>query len=155
MTMRDYEAIFCDETPFIGRRYAYNRETERYEVRLFEGRLAGTPERCSPTSISCWRSGALAARIVERDGSGRQSGAITEMEFSGKALIGMVSLSEPDVMQFVPGGLDAVEAGIMRGLSVGLNFLDNPAVTWEMGDGTREKPDKLTYEATRVSWRSA
>ena len=50
-------------------------------------------------------------------------------------------------MQFVPGGLDVVEAGIMRGLSVGLNFLDNPPVTWEMGEGTREKPDKLTYEA--------
>ena len=29
----------------------------------------------------------------------------------------------------------------MRGLSVGLNFLDNPPVTWEMGEGTKEKPD--------------
>ena len=47
-------------------------------------------------------------------------------------------------------GLTRVEAGIMRGLSVGLNFLDNPPVTWEMGEGTREKPDKLIYEAVRV-----
>ena len=38
----------------------------------------------------------------------------------------------------------------MRGLSVGLNFLDNPPVTWTMGEGTREKPDKLTYEAVRI-----
>ena len=149
MTMRDYEAIFCDETPFTGRRYAYNRETERYEVRLFEGRLQVTPEKMfadidSPNGI----------QVLWQHGSwfdfGPSMGRITEMAFKSKALVGMVSLSEPDVMQFVPGGLDAVEAGIMRGLSVGLNFLDNPPVKWEMGEGTREKPDKLTYEAVRV-----
>ena len=54
-------------------------------------------------------------------------------------------------MQFVPGGFDAVEAGIMRGLSVGLNFLGQPAGHLDqMGEGTREKPDKLTYEAVRI-----
>ena len=51
-------------------------------------------------------------------------------------------------MQFVPGGLDAVEAGIMRGLSVGLNFLDNPPVTWEMGEGTRD-PEAATNSPMR------
>ena len=149
MTMRDYEAVFCDETPFTGRRYAYNRETERYEVRLFEGRLQVNAEKMfadidSPNGIQVlWQHGSWSD-------FGPSMGRITEMEFKGKALVGMVSLSEPDVMQFVPGGLDAVEAGIMRGLSVGLNFLDNPPVTWEMGEGTREKPDKLTYEAVRI-----
>ena len=50
MAMRDYEAIFCDETPFVGRRWAYNREDERYEVRLFEGGCRSIPKRCSPMS---------------------------------------------------------------------------------------------------------
>ena len=149
MTMRDYEAIFCDETPFVGRRWAYNRDEERYEVRLFEGRLQVNAEKMfadidTPNGIQVlWQHGSW-------DGFGPSMGRITAMGFEGKALAGMVSLSEPDVLQFVPGGLDAVEAGIMRGLSVGLNFLDNPPVTWEMGEGTREKPDKLTYEAVRV-----
>ena len=77
-------------------------------------------------------------------------GRVTEMDFKGNALVGSVAVSEADILQFVPGGLDAVEAGIMRGLSVGLNFLDNPPVTWEAGEGTRGKPDKLVYEAVRV-----
>ena len=132
-----------------GRRFAYNRETERYEVRLFEGRLQVNAAKMfadidSPNGVQVlWQHGSWSD-------FGPSLGRITEMEFKGKALIGMVSLSEPDVRQFVPGGLDAVEAGIMRGLSVGLNFLDNPPVTWEMGEGTREKPDKLTYEAVRI-----
>ena len=149
MTMRDYEAIFCDETPFTGRRYAYNRETERYEVRLFEGRLQVTPEKMfadidSPNGIQVlWQHGSWSD-------FGPSLGRITEMAFKSKALVGMVALSEEDVLQFVPGGLDAVEAGIMRGLSVGLNFLDNPPVSWEMGEGTRKKPDNLIYEAVRI-----
>ena len=149
MTMRDYPAIFCNETPFTGRRYAYNRDTERNEVRLFEGRLQVTPEKmfadiASPNGIQVlWQHGSW-------DGFGPSLGRITEMAFERKALVGMVALSEEDVMQFVPGGLDAVEAGIMRGLSVGVNFLDNPPVTWKMGEGTREKPDLLIYQAVRV-----
>ena len=149
MTMRDYPAEFCSETPFTGRRYAYNRETERYEIRLFEARLQVTPEKMfadvgSPNGIQMlWQHGSWSD-------FGPSLGRVTEMEFKGKALVGMVALSEEDVLQFVPGGLDAVEAGIMRGLSVGMTFLDNPPVTWKMGEGTREKPDKLTYEAMRI-----
>ena len=149
MAMREYPARFCDQTPFTGRRHAYNRETERYEERLFEGRLQVNPEKMfaevdTPNGVQVlWQHGSWT-------GFGPSMGRINEMDFKGTALIGMVLLSELDVMQFVPGGLDAVEAGIMRGLSVGINFLDNPAVTWTMGEGTREKPDKLTYEAVRI-----
>ena len=106
-------------------------------------------KRCLPTSIRRMAFKSCGSMDRTRT-SGPSLGRITEMAFKGKALVGMVSLSEADVLQFVPGGLDAVEAGIMRGLSVGLNFLDNPPVTWEMGEGTREKPDKLTYEAVRL-----
>ena len=28
--------------------------------------------------------------------------------------------------------------------------MDNPPVTWTMGEGTREKPDLMTYEAVRL-----
>ena len=149
MTMRDYPAVFCNEDPFTGRRWAYNRDEERYEVRLFEGRLQVNPEKMfadidSPNGVQVlWQHGSWMD-------FGPSMGRITEMAFEGKALVGMVSLSEEDVMKLMPGGLNAVEAGIMRGLSVGLTFLDNPPVTWKMGEGTREKPDKLQYEAVKI-----
>ena len=39
---------------------------------------------------------------------------------------------------------------INAGLSVGIVFLDNPPVTWEMGEGTRERPDKMIFGRVRV-----
>ena len=59
----------------------------------------------------------------------------------------MVGLSDADVLQFVPGGLDAVEAAVMRGLSIGLNFLGNAA--GEVGSKARAKQPK-TYTAAPV-----
>ena len=114
MAMRDYEAIFCDETPFVGRRWAYNREDDRYEVRLFEGRLQVNPEKMfadvgTPNGVQLlWQHGTWT-------GFGPSMGRVTEMDFKGNALVGSVAVSEDDILQFVPGGLDAVEAGIMRG----------------------------------------
>ena len=102
MTMRDYPAEFCSETPFTGRRYAYNRETERYEIRLFEARLQVTPEKMfadvgSPNGIQMlWQHGSWSD-------FGPSLGRVTEMEFKGKALVGMVALSEEDVLQFRSG----------------------------------------------------
>ena len=91
MAMREYPARFCDETPFAGRRYAYNRDTERHEIRLFEGRLQVNPQKMfaeidSPNGL----------QVLWQHGSwfdfGPSLGRITEMEFKGKALVGMVAL---------------------------------------------------------------
>lgn len=157
MAIRDYTARFCDQTPFIGRRWAYDPEKEKYGVRLFEGRLQVKPDKMfaelsTPNGIPVlWAHGeGSAPGNGGWFGFGAAIGRVKSMEFSGTALLGDIALSEDDVMQFVPGGLVAVEAGINAGLSVGLQFLDNPPVTWKLGDGTREKPDLLTYEAVRI-----
>ena len=44
MGLREYPARFCDQTPFIGRRFMYDREKEKYEERLYEGRLQVKPD---------------------------------------------------------------------------------------------------------------
>ena len=158
MAMREYEdCVFCDETPFTGRRFAYNRESERYEIRLFEARLQVNPEKIfadlsTPNGIQMlWSHGAgSAAGNSGWFGFGAAIGRVLSMEFNRKRLIGRVAMSEADLQQFVPGGLDAVEAGINRGLSIGICFLDNPPISWVMGEGTREDPDRMMYEAVRI-----
>ena len=150
MAIRRYEGCeFCSETPFTGFHWGYDQEKERYSRRLFVGLLQVTPEKMF-ADISTkngvqvlWRHGGMW-------GEGGSIGRVESMEFAGKKLIGTVALSEDDIIQFVPGGLDVVEAGLTPGLSVGLQFLDNPPVTWKMGEGTREKPDRMTYEAVRI-----
>ena len=157
MPIRNYSAIFCDQTPFIGRRYAYDPEKEKYSTRLFEGRLQVTKDKMfaelnTPNSIPVlWAHGEGSAPGNSTwFGHGAAIGRVNSMDFEGTSLQGEITMSEDDVMQFVPGGLATVEAGINSGLSVGLQFLDNPPVKWTMGEGTREKPDKLTFEAVRI-----
>ena len=70
---------FASEAPFVGRRWAYNREEERYEVRLFEGRLQVTPEKMfadigTPNGIQLlWQHG-IVERLRPVDGSSFRNG---------------------------------------------------------------------------------
>ena len=141
----------------LGRRYAFNRETDRYEERIFEARLQVKPDKMfafldTRNGIQLlWSHGAGSARGNGGwCGPGPAIGRIKTMEFVGTKLKGNLFASEDDVLQYVPGGLDMVEAGINRGLSIGVTFLDKPAVTWTLGEGTREKPDLMTYGAVRI-----
>ena len=159
MAIREYEdCLFCDQTPFIGRRYAFNRETERYEERLFEARLQVKPDKMfarldGRNGIQMlWAHGmGSAPGNGAWFGFGPAIGRVKALEFSGTKLVGNLILSEDDVAQYAPGGLDMVEAGINAGLSIGVTFLDKPAVTWTLGEGTREKPDQMTYGAVRIN----
>ena len=149
MALTEFECRFASEMPFVGRRYAYDPEEEKYSIRLYEGRLQVTPEMMfadlgSPNGIPVlWSHGSWF-------GDGQAVGRVLSMEFGKKELMGVIGVRDEDLRQFVAGGVDALNDSINRGLSVGVQFLDNPPITWEMGKGTREKPDKMTYGMVRL-----
>ena len=154
MALIEYPCRFCDQTPFFGRRYARNPDTDRHEIRLFEGRLQVTPLTMfayinSPPGVPVmWVHGA--PNWITGDKYPASVGRVLTMDFKGKSLVGTIGLSEPDVMQHIPGGIEALDAMVNSGLSVGLQYLDLTPVTWVMAKGTAEKPDKLTYGRVRV-----
>ena len=150
MAFREYECRFCDETPFVGSRYAYNPEDRRYERRLFEARLQVRPDKMfaqrlkSPNGIPVlWSHGSWFDDF-------QAVGRVVGMEFIGRTLVGQVSLSEEDIGKYVTGGLDTLDAAVNSGLSIGVQFLDNPPVTWKMKKGTGDDPDKMTYGRVQI-----
>ena len=155
MALREYtDCLFCDETKFVGRRYSYSydEEKERYVLkeRLYEARLQVDPEHMFAERLKS-RNG---IQVLWSHGSWfddyQSFGRVLTMEFAGKKLVGDASLSEDGVLKYVAGGLDVVEKGINSGFSVGVRFLDVPAVSWQMRDGTREKPDQLLFGAVQI-----
>ena len=149
MAMTEYECRFASEMPFVGRRYAYDPDEEKYSIRLYEGRLQVNPEMMfadlsTPNGIQVlWAHGSFW-------GDAPAVGRVLSMEFGKKELLGTIGIHDEMLRQFVAAGVACLDDAINRGLSVGLNFLDNPPITWEMGKGTREKPDKMTFGAVRV-----
>ena len=79
-------------------------------------------------------------------------GRVVSMGFQGKKLLGNIRIDE-GLLESVAKGLtlEAVEAGINAGGSIGIKFLDSPPATMKMADGTREKPDRLRYGAVRIA----
>ena len=150
MALREYECRFCDETPFVGRRYGWNKENERYEIRLYEARLQVKPDKMfaqrlkSPNGIPIlWSHGSWFGEF-------QAVGRVQEMEFKGRSLVGLVALSEADIGKYVVGGLDTLDDAVNSGLSIGVQFLDNPPVKWKMGKGTHDDPDQMVYQRVQI-----
>ena len=154
MALREYTCRFVDETAFIGRRYAYDPDEEKYAIRLFEARLTVTPEFMFANIDTAngiqvlWQHGSMSFFGGDEF---QAVGRVLSMEFEGKALVGTIGLSEPDVARYVAGGFGAIDARVNTGLSIGVQFLDQPPVTWTLGKGTRESPDKMRYGRVRIS----
>ena len=55
-----------------------------------------------------------------------------------------------DIVKYVAGGLDTLDDAVNSGLSIGVQFLDNPPVKWKMGKGTGEDPDRMTYGRVQI-----
>ena len=150
MPMSEFEVEFCSEVPFYGRRWGYNRDIERYEERVFLASLQVRPDKMiaqldTPAGVGVlWRHGDWAQ-------SDPSIGRALSMHFEGTKLLGNVRIDSV-LLEALGKGLtpDALEAGINAGGSIGVNFLDNPPITWKMGDGTREKPDRMTFGAVRI-----
>ena len=149
MAMIEYEARFASEMPFVGRRWARDPDDDRYSIRLFEGRLQCDPAHMfadvnSPSGIQVlWAHGSWF-------GDSQAVGRVLDMGFKNKELVGTMGVRDEDLRQFVAGGVDALKDQVNTGLSIGVQFLEQPPVTWDMGKGTREKPDKMTYGMLRV-----
>ena len=153
MAMTEYECRFASEVPFVGSRYVRDPDDDSYFPkmmrRLFEGRLQVNPEMMfadlsTPNGIPVlWAHGSW-------DGRAPAVGRVLSMEFSGKELVGTIGVRDEDLRAFVAGGVGALNDQLNKGLSVGVQFLDNPPVTWKDGEGNREKPDQMTYGALRI-----
>ena len=52
--------------------------------------------------------------------------------------------------RYLVSATQCLDKGINSGLSVGLQFKDNPPVTYKMRDGNKEKPDQMIYNAVQV-----
>ena len=77
-------------------------------------------------------------------------GRVRTMEFSGSELLGEIAIRDEDLRYWVTGGVDSLADGVNRGLSIGMQYLESPAMKWEIRDGTHEKPDRMTYGAVRI-----
>ena len=150
MAIRKYEVRYCDQTPFYGWRYSYDREAEKWTQRYYEARLQVKPDMIyadlgTPAGIPIlWSHNRM------WEGSGQAIGRALTMEFETSALLGTIGISDDDMRQFVAGGLDVLEQGVNSGLSVGLQYMDTPPVTWKLRDGTAEKPDQMTFGRVRI-----
>ena len=155
MPLREYPARFCDQTPFVGRRYARNPEEDRYEIRLFEARLQVDQKHMfaerlkSPNGIQVMWVHA-GKNWIMGDRYPDSVGRVLTMEFSGTSLVGTVGLTEAGAEKYIAGGLDSIDAMVNSGLSIGVQFLDNPPITWQMNKGTREQPDKMLFGAVQI-----
>lgn len=148
MTMREYSARFASEMPFYGVHGGVDGDGH-WSRRFYEGRLGINRDKLiadlsTPNGIpimfnhgGMWGDRAAVGRILE-------------MDFSGSELLGVVSLSEADVVQFIPGGFDALDAGINAGLSIAFSPMDESLFLWTRGEGTAAKPDKLRFGPARI-----
>ena len=146
--MHEFECRFCDETPFIGLRYAYDREQDRRVMRHYEARLQVRPAKMvaelgTPNGVQVlWSHGGW------RDPPA--CGRVLTMGFSGSELLGRMAVRDEDLRQYVPGGVAALKDGINRGLSIGVQYLESPSITVKLQDGTPEKPDLYTFGKVRI-----
>lgn len=146
MPIREYLGRAASEEKFIGRYLAYDGESGKLEERMYEGQLQVKPDKMfadlsTPNGIPVlWQHGTF-------DGYGPAVGTVTDLWFENGSLMMKLELSEEAVEQFAAGGLEDLEAGLNRGLSVGLQFLDNPAIKLEKRD---KGPDQLTYGRVAV-----
>ena len=154
MPIKRYSAVLATEHPMPGRRYAYNREDDKFEVRVYEAKLTvdnthlfakldtpnGVPVLWSHQSgVSFWSDGSYVA-----------IGRVEKLEFSGKKLMGVLALKEELVNLYIPDGFASIESGINSGLSMGLQYLEKTAGTWTIRDGTPEKPDLFRFGKTNI-----
>ena len=140
------EARYCDETPFRGTRYAWSEGERRYAMRVFEARLQVRPSKMSaridtPAGVPILWSHSSWSQAV---------GRVRTMAFSGGELLGEIAIRDEDLRYWVAGGVDCLADGINRGLSLGLQYLETPAMKWEIREGTQAKPDLMTYGAVRI-----
>ena len=70
---------------------------------------------------------------------------MVEAKFVAGQMRGVIELSEKDLESAIAGGFEALAAGVNNGLSVSLNYVDNPPFTVEKDEGTKEKPDIREY----------
>lgn len=144
-----YDAIMATEDPWLLRLWSYNPEARRYEgrwtrLRLSIKRSTVMATLATPAGVPVmWNHMTWAS-----PGLGR----VLSMEAKGGQLLGEVQLSGAQLAAF---GLsfDQLDAGINRGLSVGLHLYDRPKRKEATGDdaGSFDNPDDLTYGRVRIA----
>ena len=140
MPKAEYECIFATDEPFRGYDDGYD-EDKGWHLRLWEGRLPMSADMISgdletPSGIQV-----LFAHNPYRQSVGR----VVSASFAHGQMRGVMELSEKDLESAIAGGFEALAAGVNNGLSVSLNYVDNPPFTVEKGEGTKEKPDIREY----------
>ena len=146
MPKAKYECTFATDELFRGFRFCYD-EDKGFHVRVYEARLPISADMIfadfsTPSGVQV---------LFAHNGYSQSVGRVTEAKFDKGRLHGVIELSETDLKSVIAGGFEALDAGVNNGLSCGFSFLDWPPTKMEKGEGTAEKPDKVTYG--KLEWR--
>ena len=140
MAKAEYECIFATDEPFRGYSLVYD-EDKGFHLRLWEARLP-----MSADMIFADLETPSGVQVLFGHNPYRQSvGRVVSASFANGKMRGVIELSEKDLESAIAGGFAALAAGLNNGLSAAFMFLDNPPITVEKGEGTKEKPDIHNY----------
>ena len=140
MAKAKFECIFATDEPFRGFDLGYD-EDKGFHLRTWEARLPMSSDMIfadigTPSGI----------QVLFGHNPYRQSvGRVVSASFANGQMRGVIELNEKDLESAIAGGFEALAAGVNIGLSAGFVFLDNPPMTVEKGEGTKEKPDIRKY----------
>ena len=145
MAMIEYQARFAD-----GTKMPVMTMSAKGKPRLGEMRLDMSPDKIGLRPGAALGTPSGVQVLFSHDGERASIGRVTDMYLSEGELLGTVVLNEEMLKEHVPGGVEALDAGVNTGLSIGFKLLDNPPVKVTMGKGTREEPDQVVFGAIGI-----
>ena len=144
MALTEFECRFASEMPFVGMYAAWDSDKEKRVQRMVVGKLTCTPEMIfaklgTPSGVPVlWGHGPIL-------GLSPAVGRVLSMGYGNKEILGTIGVRDEDLRQYMAGGVDALNDGVNRGLSVGLRAREPSFLRLKTFDGTREKPDRLSF----------
>ena len=151
MGIERYTCLFAEQGhPWRSRRWTYNRETDRVEIRVLEHHYKFDAAHLfamldTPAGIPIyWR------HLNNWNGprANHACGRAESIFFKGGKMSGDAAIDHDLLVPYLPTGTDALNQLMNSGMSVGMDFIDLPKL--EPKEGTPEKPDIMRYGRMRL-----
>lgn len=146
-----FSVVFATQETFDYRYARWNKD-DRLEIRWMRARLDLSPGKVRASVDSL--AGVPVAWAHDIGGwslFGTPTGAVgrvQSMGIRGGQLVGEMLVSGRELSVHMAGGIPDLESGINAGISIGFQQLTEPKLS--RGEGTRAKPDRMTFGQIRV-----